>query len=92
MTTLDALKDILVKEFKCDRGQLRPETTLADLNIDSLDFVDLIFKIEDHFDLKVKDDVPRSLTTLSDVAGYVDGLLAQRGAPQAQAAGAQRGP
>jgi acyl carrier protein len=37
--------------------------------------VDLIFKIEDRFGLKITDDVPRSLATLGDVAAYIDVLL-----------------
>lgn len=80
MSTLEALQEILVKEFKRNPEQLRPQTTLADLGIDSLDLVDLIFKIEDHFGLKIKDDVPRSLVTLADVAAYIDQLLAAKAA------------
>jgi acyl carrier protein len=80
MSTLEALQEILVKEFKRKPEQLRPQTTLADLGIDSLDLVDLIFKIEDHFGLKIKDDVPRSLVTLADVAAYIDELLSTKAA------------
>jgi acyl carrier protein len=80
MSTLEALQSILIKEFKRTPEQLRPEATLADLGIDSLDFVDLIFRIEDRFDLKVKDDVPRTLVTLADVAAYIDELLANQAA------------
>jgi acyl carrier protein len=75
MSTLEALQTILIKEFKLGPERLAPEATLADLGIDSLDLVDLIFKIEDRFGLKVTDDVPRSLATIGDVAAYVDELL-----------------
>jgi acyl carrier protein len=90
MSTLETLKGILVKEFKRAPDQLRAETTLTDLGIDSLDFVDLIFKIEDRFDLKVKDDVPRTLVTLGDVAAYIDELLAIQSAERKAQAGADR--
>jgi acyl carrier protein len=75
MSTLEALQSILLKEFKVSPDRLRPEATLADLGIDSLDLVDLIFKIEDRFGLETRDDVPRSVATLGDVAAYVDELL-----------------
>lgn len=75
MSTLEVLQSILVKEYKLSPARLVPEATLTDLGIDSLDLVDLIFKIEDHFGLKIKDDVPRPLVTLDDVAAYIDELL-----------------
>jgi acyl carrier protein len=78
MNTLETLKSILIKEFKLSPASLVPEATLTDLGIDSLDLVDLIFKIEDRFGLKIMDDPARSLVTLNDVAAYVDELLKNR--------------
>jgi acyl carrier protein len=75
MKTLEAIQNILIEEFKLSADRLPPEATLADLGIDSLDLVDLLFKIEDRFGLKITDDVPRSLATLGDVAAYIDKLL-----------------
>jgi acyl carrier protein len=90
MSTLEALQSILVREFKLTPDRLASQATLADLGIDSLDLVDLIFKIEDRFGLKVTDDVPRSLATLGDVAAYVDELLANQAAGGGTQAGADR--
>lgn len=78
MSTLELLQGILIKEFKLSPERLSAEATLTDLGIDSLDLVDLIFKIEDQFGLKIKDDVPRTLLTLGDVAAYIDQLLQKR--------------
>jgi acyl carrier protein len=75
MSTFELLQSILVKEYKLSPARLVPEATLTDLGIDSLDLVDLIFKIEDRFGLKIKDDVARPLVTLNDVAMYIDELL-----------------
>jgi acyl carrier protein len=75
MSTLETLQSILTEEFKHRPEQLRADATLADLGIDSLELVDLIFKIEDRFALQIRDQVPRSLVTLGDVAAYVDELL-----------------
>jgi hypothetical protein len=36
-----------------------------------------MFKIEDRYKLAIHDDIPTSLTTISDVVAYIDGLLAR---------------
>jgi acyl carrier protein len=92
MSTLEVLQQILIEEFKRDRGQLRPDTRLEDLGIDSLDLVDLIFKIEDRFGLKIKDDVPRSLVTLADVTAYIDELRSRTPQVSAGATGKTQPP
>jgi acyl carrier protein len=90
MSTLEALQSILIEEFKLSPDRLRPEATLADLGIDSLDLVDLFFKIEDRFGLKITDDVPRSLVTLGEVAAYLDELLAKQSTGGGTKAGTDR--
>jgi acyl carrier protein len=75
MSTLEALQEILIKEFSLTRVQLTPDVELTGLGIDSLEVIDLMFKIEDRFGLQIKDDVPTTLVTLNDVVLYVDGLL-----------------
>lgn len=90
MSTLELLQTILTEEFKLSPARLVPEATLTDLGIDSLDLVDLLFKIEDRFGLKIKDDVPRSLVSLNDVAAYIDELLRNRPAAGGTQAGADR--
>lgn len=90
MSTLEAIQSILIEEFKLSPDRLRPEATLADLGIDSLDLVDLIFQIEDRFGLKIMDDVPRSLATLGDVAAYIDELLENQSTGGGTKAGTDR--
>lgn len=84
MSTLETLQSILADEFKLSPAQLEPEARLADLGVDSLNLIELIFKLEDRYNLKIKDD-GRQLVTIKDVVGYVDELLAQQaGAPSQQ--------
>jgi len=43
---LSAINDVLVKEFECDRAELKPEARLfEDLDLDSIDAVDLIVRL-----------------------------------------------
>jgi acyl carrier protein len=41
--------DIFVKEGPIDREKLKPETTLKDLNLESLDVVTVMMAVEDKF-------------------------------------------
>ena len=85
MSTLEALQDILVREFKLTREQLAPTAELNALGVDSLDLLELMFKIEDYFGVKIRDDTPSNLLTVSDVVVYIDGLLAHQPAARATA-------
>ena len=78
MNTLETLQDILVKEFRVAPGQLTPAAELSTLGIDSLDLLELMFKIEDRYGISIKNDTPTNLMTINDVVAYIDGLLARR--------------
>ena len=72
MTTLETLQDILVSEYKVDPAQLTPESELSAIGLDSLSVVELLFKIEDAFELTIVDDAPTNLRTVGDVVEYID--------------------
>jgi acyl carrier protein len=79
MNTLETLQDILIEEFDLERARLTPDAELAALGVDSLDLLELMFKIEDRYQLAIRDDVPTNLTTVNDMVVYIDGLLARKG-------------
>jgi acyl carrier protein len=79
MNTLETLQDILIEEFDLERARLTPDAELAALGVDSLDLLELMFKIEDRYQLAIRDDVPANLLTINDVVVYIDGLLARKG-------------
>ena len=76
MTTLETLQDILIDEFDLTREQLGPDAELSALGVDSLDLLELMFKIEDRYKLAIRDDVPGDLARVQDVVRFIDGLLA----------------
>jgi acyl carrier protein len=76
MNTLDTLVDILVRDYSVARDQIRPEATLQTLGIDSLSVLELMFKIEDRYNVKITGDTPTDLLTVSDVVRYIDSLRA----------------
>ena len=71
--------DIIAKEARIDRGTLTLETKLEDLKIESLDMVQILFGIEDAFDVYVpQDDQSFKLSTLGDVVDGVKRLVAAK--------------
>ncbi len=90
MSTLDTLVDILVRDYGVAREQVTSEATLATLGLDSLSLLELMFKIEDCYGVKITEDTPADLVTVTDVVRYVDGLIARK--PQVRAAGASNAP
>jgi acyl carrier protein len=46
---------IIAKQAKIDAATITPESTLKDLGIESLDAIELIFDIEEHFDITFPD-------------------------------------
>ncbi len=90
MSTLESLQDILVREYGLPRERLLPEAPLDALGMDSLSMLELMFKIEDTFKVRIPGDLPAGLQTVQNVVAYVDELIAQRQL-EAQAAGAASG-
>jgi acyl carrier protein len=89
MSTLDTLMTILHRDYGVARDALRPDATLDALGLDSLSVLELLFKIEDGFDVKIVDDPPTDLRTVNDVVRFIDGLLARKaGGPSGRSLGA----
>lgn len=80
MSTLETLQDILVRDYGLPRDRLSPDAALDTLGMDSLSLLELMFKIEDGFHVKIPGDPPSDLRTVQNVVEYIDGLIADRSA------------
>lgn len=79
MSTLDRIKDLAAKEFSIDAAGLDPAAPLDTLGIDSLSFIEFMFKIEEEFGVSVSDEDLRSIKTLGDLERHVAAALASTG-------------
>ncbi len=63
----------LAEEFELDRARLKPETNFfEDLELDSLDAVDMIVALEQAFGRKLRDnEALRGIRTVGDLHGYL---------------------
>ena len=53
MTTEDDVLAIVAKQAKIETGKLRRDTRLSELELQSIDIVELVFALEDKFDIAV---------------------------------------
>ena len=55
---------------------IKPESTFEELKIDSLDGINIVFAIENEFNINVPDEAAKSLRSVRDVAEGVEKLVA----------------
>ena len=73
---LKRINALLVREFELDASSLTDDARLReDLDLDSLDAVDLIALLEKEFGLALDDDTLMELRTVGEMRGYVMGLI-----------------
>lgn len=71
-TVEERLKSVLVKELKIDPGQIKTDSSLADdLGVDSADMVDLLFAIEDEFEIEISDDEVEEYQKFNDIVARI---------------------
>ena len=61
---------IIAKEANLDADKITPQSTLKDLQIPSLDAIQIIFEIEDHYQIQMPDRDPNFDT--ESVGGLVE--------------------
>ena len=80
----DTVFGIISKEAGIDIATIKPDSTLKDLNIQSLDAVQIIFEIEDHYKITMPDHDPNiDSGSLSALVEVVEKLVAAKDAPAA---------
>ncbi len=73
---LKSIQDVLVTEFECDRAALTEDVKLfEDLDLDSIDAVDLIVRLQNQTKLKVKAEDFKAIRTLGDVVAVIERLM-----------------
>ena len=72
-------KEFLSAEFEIDKEKIQPENKLKEtLDLDSLDYVDLVVVIEENFGLKFNGEDFLQVVTFGDFYNLVEKKLAQK--------------
>ena len=70
---IEKVNNLLVEEFEIEADMLTPEASLKkDLEIDSLDFVDIVVLVEREFGFKPKAEELKNVKTLQDFYDYIE--------------------
>lgn len=81
MTTFERLKDIIKDLTGVDGSFITPEALLVDdLDLDSLDLVEIVMAAEDAFGVMIDDEVLEKILTVHDAVLAIDAALSSKGA------------
>ena len=73
----DKINDFLVDEFEVDEEEIAPAANLKDaLELDSLDFVDLVVAVESNFGVKLVGEDFVNIVTLQDFYDLIERKIA----------------
>ncbi len=74
--------EILARHAELDRDKVTPSTPLQMSGVDSLLMVEIIFDLEEHFDISIPDELlgmqNQELETAADVVSLVEKLIQQK--------------
>ena len=69
----EKLKEILIEEFEVEEEWVTPDAVLLeDLDMDSIDLVDLVMSLEDEFSLELSDEALEGIKTVEQLVKYIE--------------------
>ena len=77
MSTIERLKKLFINKFDFNVEELKPETTLEYLGLDSLDKIEFMFDIENEFKIKIPDEEFK-VTTIQDMVDAVNRFVSEQ--------------
>lgn len=72
----ETVRDYLAQQLEVDPALITPDTDIIDdLEADSLDLVELIMTLEDHYDIVLTDDKTANVRTVGQVVDMLNGII-----------------
>ena len=69
----EKVRTFLIDDLEIDEDKISPDAKLKDdMDIDSLDFVDIVVIVEKNFGFKIKPEEMAGITTLSQFCDYIE--------------------
>jgi acyl carrier protein len=81
-SVIEKINGFLVEEFEVDAGKIAPNANLREtLELDSLDYIDLVVVIESNFGFKVKPEDFLTIVTFENFYDYVISRISEKVTP-----------
>jgi acyl carrier protein len=74
---------VIAETQRIPADSISPDSTFEELKIDSLDGINIVFAIENEFNVNVPDEAAKSIRSIRDVADGVQKLIAGAGSASA---------
>ncbi len=69
----DKVKEIIIEQLDVQGEQVTDDASfIEDLGADSLDTVELVMALEEHFDIEIPDEDAEKIKTVRDAVQYID--------------------
>jgi len=59
-------------------GEVRPESTLEELGLDSLDAIEIMYELEEALKVSIPNERAKDMRTVADIVAGVEALVAAR--------------
>ena len=71
MDSFKKISEIVADQLNIEADTIKRETTIGDLDADSLDVVEVIMALEDEFGIEIPDEVAEKFKNIGDVVDYI---------------------
>ncbi len=72
---------VIVKTQHVELESVKAESTFEELKIDSLDGLQILFALEEEFNVSIPDESAKQLRSVADIANGIRTLLSEQSAP-----------
>jgi acyl carrier protein len=69
---------VIAETQKLSPDAIGPEATFEELNFDSLDGINILFALENEFDINIPDDAARAIKSIPEMVAGIEKLLAAK--------------
>lgn len=69
----EKVRAIVCEQLGVSESEVTPESSfIDDLGADSLDIVELVMALEEHYDLEIPDEEAEKIRTIEDVVNFIE--------------------
>ncbi len=75
----EIVKQIVMRIVRKPDLNFNPEATFKDFDADSLDIVQILVAVEDHYDIEIDDEELQDVQNMGGFLAYVENKIAEKG-------------